>query len=108
MDSTSNVNQLETPCPQNYKDYKIDIQISKIRDKYIEINVESNVKKYNNELCSDDFVTLNKNFKNAKHLKNIYEALQFSIQKGKFQITKIGNQTLLNQMIQIQEMKKIK
>ena len=93
MDSNSNFNQLETPLPQKNADYKIDIQMSK-KDKYIEINVESNVKKYNNELCSDDFVTLNKNFKNAKHLKNIYEALQFSIQKGKFQIIKIGNALL--------------
>ena len=90
MDSTS-INQLDTPLPQKNDDYKIDIQMSKKKDKYIEINVDWNVKKYNNELSSDDFVNININFKKANHLKNIYDALQFSIQKGKFQITKIGN-----------------
>ena len=91
MDSNSNFNQLETPLPQKNEDYKIDIQMSKKKDKYIEINVDSKVTKYNNELKFDDFVSLNKQFKNAQHLKTIHEALQFSAQKGKIQITKIGN-----------------
>ena len=91
MDSNSNFNQLDTPLPQKNEDYKIDIQMSKKKDKYIEINVDSKVTKYNNELKFDDFVSLNKQFKNAQHLKTIHEALQFSAQKGKIQITKIGN-----------------
>ncbi len=84
-------NSVDTPYSQKNEDYKIDIQMSKTKDKYIEINVESNVKKYNNELSFDDFVSLNKNFQKAKHLKTIHEELQFSIQKGNFQIIKIGN-----------------
>lgn len=91
MADKSTSNQVDTPYPQKKEDYKINIQMNKINDKYIEINVDSNVKKYNNELSFDDFVYSNKNFQKAKHLKTIHEELQFSIQKGNFQIIKIGN-----------------
>lgn len=91
MDNSTATVNLETPCPEKNEDYKIDIQMSKKNNKYIEIFVESNVKKYKNELKYEDFLSLNKNFKNAKHLKTIHESLNFSCQKGKIQIIKIGN-----------------
>ena len=89
MENSSTINNFDTPCPQKNDDYKIDIQMNKINN-YIVINVVSNVSKYKNELKLEDFSAY-KNFKNEKHIKNIYEDLKFSSQKGKLTITKIGN-----------------
>ena len=91
MENSSTINNFETPCPQKNEDYKIEMQMNNNNNKYtIIINVASNVSKYKNEFQYEDFLSFS-NFKNAKHIKNIYEDLKFANQKGKFQIIKIGN-----------------
>ena len=42
MADKSTSNQVDTPYPQKKEDYKINIQMNKINDKYIEINITMN------------------------------------------------------------------